>query len=584
MVEGQTAVTGTHGAVTAGHYLATAAGLRILQDGGNAIDAAAAVSFCLNVLEPHQNGIGGEVPVLVSCARERKVYAISGMGWSPAAFTIEWCREHGIHLIPGDGYLPACVPATVGTWALALSRFGTMSLSEVLHAAIELAESGFPVYEDLHNHIASNIQRYTEKYPTTGDVFLPGGKVPEVGDILLNPDLAKTLRRMCDAEKGAASKGREAGIQAGCDEFYKGEIARRIIEYTTSHPVQDASGSQHASLICAEDMAGWRATVEEPVSYRYRGLDVHKCSSWTQGPVFLQQLAILEGYDLKSMGFASVDYIHTWVECAKLAFADREAYYGDPYIDDVPLNVLLSPEYAARRSSLIGERASMDLRPGDVGGGVPDFIAFDVLESNRRGLGVSHNCDTTQLDVADSWGNMVSATPSGGWIQSSPVIPGLGFCLGTRAQMFYLDPRRPSALAPHKRPRTTLTPTLVTRDSEPYFAFGTPGGDSQDQWTLQFFLNIVDFGMDLQSALDAPHFDTAHFPSSFYPRSAFPGKITLDERITQSVVDGLEKLGHRIVRSHYAGLKMMAVEYDRANGVIRAGVCTNPTAARAAAW
>ena len=374
-------VMGTRGVVTSGHYLATAAGFRMMEQGGNAIDAAAAMCFCLNLLEPQSNGLAGEVPTLIYSARERKVYELSGMGWSPQAFTIDWCREHGIDLIPGDGYLPACVPAVVGTWAAALARFGTMSFGEVVQPAIELAENGYPVYDSLHNSLASNVAKFTELYPSTGEVYLPGGKAPAVGELHRNPEWAETLRILCRAEKAAAGGGRVAGIEAARDAFYKGEIAERILDFITSTPVEDASGSTHAGLLSYEDFAEWEAEFSEPVSVNYHGLDVHKCSGWTQGPVFLQQLTLLEGFDLAAMGHNSADYLHTLIECAKLAFADREAHYGDPKIDDVPFDRLLSKAYADERRALVGERASLEMRPGDAGGGFPAYATIDVAET-----------------------------------------------------------------------------------------------------------------------------------------------------------------------------------------------------------
>ncbi len=578
-------VMGRRGVVTSGHYLATAAGFRIMEQGGNAIDAAAAMCFCLNLLEPQSNGIGGEVPTLIYSAKERKAFAVCGLGWSPEAFTIEWCREHGIDLIPGDGYLPVCVPAVVDTWATAVARFGTMSLLQVLRPAIELAENGFPVYQGLHNTIAANLLKYTELYPSTGAIYCPDGRAPEVGQVLRNPDWARTLELMCRAEAAAQHRGRVAGIEAARDVFYKGEIAERIVDYIGNNPVEDASGIAHAGLLSYEDVAGWHATVEPPVSVNYRGVDVHKCSSWTQGPVFLQQLTLLEGFDLPALGHNSADYVHTWIECAKLAFADREAYYGDPLFDDVPFDVLLSKEYAAARRDLIGAQASLTMRPGAAGNGVPDYATFDVVEDNRRaldvegrairdlGLGHAHVSDTTHLDAVDREGNMVAATPSGGWLGSSPVVPGLGFPMGTRGQMFYLNPQRPNALEPRKRPRATLTPTLVTRDGEPFMVFGTPGGDCQDQWTLQFFLNYVDFEMNIQEALDAPTVHSAHFPSSFYPRVAYPGQVVAEGRISPQVVAELERRGHEVVvAGDWANGKVMGIRYDGARGVIRGGV------------
>ena len=597
---------GRRGVVTAGHYLVASAGLRIMVAGGNAIDAAAAMGICETLIEPHNCGIGGEVPALIYSARERRTFAISGVGWSPAAFTIDWCRDHGIDLIPGDGYLPACVPAVVGTWAAALARFGTMSFAEILQPTIEFAEQGFPAYASLSRHLQAQQATYTERYPTTGALYLAGGGAPAVGDLLRNPDFGAMLRIMCRAEQAARVRGRVAGIEAARDAFYRGEIAERIVRFITDHPVTDASGARHAGLLTSDDLAEWRAGVEQPVTLHYRGLDVHKCSAWTQGPVFLQQLAILHNLDLERLGHNSADYLHTWVECAKLAFADREAYYGDPAFDRVPFDVLLSPGYGAARAGQIADTASLALRPGDAGGALPEYTARSVLADNRIGLGrathaaatapnsdaaesrpadASHRGDTTHLDAVDAEGNMVAATPSGGWIGSSPVIAGLGFPLGTRGQMFYLNPRRPNALQPRKRPRATLTPTIVTRDGAPYLAFGTPGGDGQDQWTLQFFLNHVVFGMDLQQALDAPTVHTEHFPSSFYPRAAHPGRVVAESRLPEATLAELRRRGHDVwLTGGWSNGKALAIRYHGDRGVIAGAATAKDNIGYAIGW
>ncbi len=589
-------IMGRRGVVTSGHYLATAAGFRIMEQGGNAIDAAASMAFCLNLLEPHMNGIGGEVPTLIYSAKEQKTFSISGMGWSPKAFTISWCKERAIDLIPGDGYLPTCVPASVDTWAVAVSRFGTQSFSEILQPAIELAKEGFPLYETLREHLESDAEFYLERYPTTAEIYCPGGRIPEVGEIIRNPDWAATLELMCSAEQSAKGNGREAGIEAARDVFYKGEIAERMVDFAQNTPVLDATGEEHAGLISYEDIAEWRAAVEAPVSFPFRGLDVHKCSSWTQGPVFLQQLALLDGYDLAGMGLNSADYLHTLMECAKLAFADREAYYGDPLFDQVPFDVLLSLDYNSDRRKLIGPDASMEMRPGDVGEGLPAFATVDVVEDNRRAMGLEgairevspksgNPGDTTHLDAVDSEGNMVAATPSGGWIKSSPVIKGLGFPLGTRGQMFYLNADRPNALEPRKRPRATLTPTMVTRQGRPYMAFGTPGGDTQDQTTLQFFLNYEIFGMNIQEAIDAPTAHSSHFPSSFYPRASHPGHMTAEGRIPSDVIAELRRRGHEVdMTGDWATGKVMGIRYDEKKGVICGGVSPRRAVGYAIGW
>ena len=574
-------VMSARGVVTSGHYLVTSVGLQIMMRGGNAIDAAAAMGICETLLEPQSCGIGGEVPTLIYSAREGKTYSISGMGWSPKDFTIDWCRENGIDLIPGDGYLPACVPAVVGTWTTALARFGTMSFAEIAQPTIDLAENGFPIYERLGQTLADSFGKFTELYPTTGEIYYANGGVPQVGELIRNPDFGAMLRSLCSAEKQAKGRGRIAGIEAARDEYYKGGVAEKIVQFINDNPVEDASGVAHKGLLTLEDLAEWNAIVEEPVSIEYKGLDVHKCSSWTQGPTFLQHLSILGTMNASSLGHNTADYLHGWIESSKLAFADREAYYGDPDFDDVPLDELLSYRYAETRASQIGERASYDLRPGDVGAGVPGYTSITVAEDNRAALGVearevrdlglghAHIGDTTHLDAMDAEGNVVAATPSGGWLGTSPVIKGLGFPLGTRGQMFYLNSSRPNALEPRKRPRATLTPTMVTRDGAPYMAFGTPGGDSQEQWTIQFFMNHVDFGMNLQEALDAPTVHSTHFPSSFYPRAAFPARVVAESRIPSDILEDLERRGHEVERADaWANGKVMGIRWHADKGVI----------------
>lgn len=535
-------IMGTHGVLAAGHYLATAAGVRILQQGGNAIDAGVATGFCEHVLEPLQNGAGGEAPILIYSARHGKAFSISGHGTAPRRATIDWFKEQGIDLIPGNGFLPATVPAAFDAWITALREFGTMSLAEVLSPAIELAEHGFPMYNMLREILLAKQEAFLKEWPTSAEVFVPGGRIPEIGEIFRQPLWASTFKKILAVEKEASIRGREAGLQAARDFYYKGEIAEKIAEFLRDTEIMDGSGKAHRGLLEYDDMANYSAKIEEPSMISYRGIDVLKCGPWCQGPVMLQQLTLLEGFDLKALGHNSPDYIHTVVEAAKLAFADREAYYGDPDFDDVPMDILLSKEYAERRRALIDAQvASPDFRPGDVGRGP---LPYDP--SSARSDNPNHAHDTTHLDVIDAEGNMMSATPSGGWLQSSPVVAGVGFPLGTRCQMFFLDPHRPNCLEPGKRPRTTLTPSLAMKDGKPYMALGTPGGDMQDQWTLQFFLNVVDFGMNLQEAVDAPTFHTSHFPSSFNPRSMLRKRVAIEDRIPEAVREELTRRGHDI--------------------------------------
>jgi gamma-glutamyltranspeptidase/glutathione hydrolase len=592
-------VRGRNYAVTSGHYLATAAGFRMLEMGGNAIDAAAAMCFAINLLEPQNCGIGGEVPTLVYIAGERKVFALSGQGWSPQAFTIDWCRDHKIDLIPGDGYLPACVPSVVDTWAMAVARWGRLSFSQILAPTIELAAEGYPLYPGLQRSLTTNFKKFTELYPTTGEVYLPNGRVPDAGDLVRNPDYARMLQMMCDAERDAKTKSRIAGIEAARDVFYKGEIAHRIVEFIQHNPVMDASGVAHAGLLSLDDMAEWHAEAVEPVTTTYRGLDVYKCGPWTQGPVFLQQLNLLEQFDLAGMGHNSAAYLHTVIEAAKLAFADREAYYGDPDFDEVPMDALLSKAYAAHRREEIDEYASGEMKPGSLMGIEPAWAAtFDVAANNREALNLmamgetvrpykikhGHLGDTTHLDAIDKEGNMAAVTPSGGWWGTSPVIKGLGFPLGTRGQMFYLNPARPNALAPRKRPRATLTPTLVLKNGDPHMVFGTPGGDAQDQWTLQFFLNVVDFGMSVQEAIDAPNMHITHFPSSFYPRDAYPKTVEAEDRIALETLNALRAMGHIVNEvDGWSNGKVMGIRINDAK-TLEAGASPRGEIAQAMAW
>ena len=569
------------GVVTAGHYLAAEAGIRIMHQGGNAIDAAAAMCFCINFLEANSNGIGGEVPTLIYSAKESKTYSISGMGWSPKSLTIDWCKQKGVDLIPGDGYIPACVPAVVGTWALALARFGTMSFSQILQPAIELCEQGFPIHHELSRNLKYSASKFIEQYPSTAEIYIPEGKSPQPGSILKNPDLARTLQIMCNAEREARGKGRIAGIEAAKDAFYKGKIAEEILSFISKNPLQDETGQINTGLLSYEDFAEWDAVTEEPTTYEYKGLEIQKCGPWTQGPTFLQHLALLNGTDIKNLEHNSSTYLHRWLETAKLAFADREAYYGDPDFDNVPMNILLSEQYNRDRQQLITDTASLEMRPGDIGNGIPDFVSRKVAEDNRIALNIQttdssylsgvhdHGGDTTHLDAIDFEGNMVASTPSGGWIGTSPVIKGLGFPLGTRGQMFYLNPERPNALEPRKRPRATLTPTSVTKNKRPYMVFGTPGGDRQEQWTLQFFLNYIEFGMDLQEALDKPTLYSQHFPSSFYPRAEYPGLVMADPLIGSDVLEELGSRGHEIkMLEPWTGGKVLAIRYYEDTGVI----------------
>jgi gamma-glutamyltranspeptidase / glutathione hydrolase len=565
---------GRRGVIASGHYLGARAGQLMFDKGGNAIDAAVASGLALTLLEPQSCGIGGEVPILIYHAGKKQVYSISGQGWIGRAATIDWFRKAKVDPIPGDGFLPATVPAAFGTFAFALMRFGTRTLGDVLEPAIDYAESGFAVYPGLRQALVGLAKKFRGQWPASAALYLPNSRVPEVGELLRNPDWAATLKAVVEVERKERRRGREAAIQAGIDYWYKGPVAERIVACMQKTEVLDASRKRHRGLLTLEDFAEWQPKLEPPVTVRYRGLDVYKCGPWTQGPVFLQQLRLLEGYDLGKLGHNSTAYIHTVIEVAKLAFADRERYYGDPDFVKVPLNVLLSRVYAdARRKMIDPKRASMELRPGTAerATGVRSDARFAPEEVD--GLPQTFRGDTTHTCAVDAQGNMIAATPSGGWIPSSPLIPGLGFPMGTRGQMFYLDPQHATALAPRKRPRTTLTPSLVLKEGQPYMVFGTPGGDQQDQWTLQFFLNVVDFGMNLQEAIDQPTFHTLHFPSSFYPHDATPGGVAVEGRIPESTRAELAARGHKVkAAGDWAHGKVMAVRLDAKHGVLHGAV------------
>ncbi len=391
--------------------------------------------------------------------------------------------------------------------------------------------------------------------------------------------MAGTFRKLIEAESGAPD--REAGLKAARDRFYKGDIAADIVAFATSTPCMDATGQEHTALLTVEDFAAYAARVEPAVSADYKGHQVHKCSGWTQGPVLCQSLKLVEGFPLAEMGHNSPDYIHTLVECMKLAYADREFYYGDPLFSDVPFERLLSAGYAEERRALVdAARASRELRPG----GHEPFAARGIADEEAA-FGSHADGDTTKLEVADFEGNMVSCTPSGGWLMSSPVVPGVGFPLGTRGQMFSLVEGHPNALEPGKRPRATLTPSLVTREDRPWMAFGSPGGDCQDQWGLQFFLNVVEFGMSLQQAAEAACFYSAHWPNSFYPRAAEPGVVYVEGRIPDEVRIDLQKRGHVVkVEGRWQGQSVLAATYDAEAHVLMAAASPRRDTSYAMGW
>lgn len=590
---------GSFGMAAASHWLAAQTALSVLGRGGNAFDAAAAAGFVLQVVEPHQCGPGGEAPMVLWSAADQDVFVLDGQGPAPAAATPARFAELGLELVPGTGLLAACVPAALGSWLFLLERFGSMPLAEVLGPAIGYARNGFPVLPSLSLVLSEVARRQAESWPTTAAQWLGRG-VPRAGTRFANAALATTYDRLL-GEAESAGSSRQAQLEAARRAVYEGFVAESVDAFVR-RPVADELGV-HAGLLAGEDLARWRASLELPARRSYRDVEVCKTATWGQGPVMLEQLGLLEGIDVAGLGRGSAELVHVLTECTKLALADREAFYGDPRYVDVPIAELLSPAYCAERRRLVGEEASLELRPGRPGGRQPrlpailerlltaadaagDAPSLHLPPDLRRPQGPGEQAsgaagdhagaggnrgDTCHVDVVDRHGNMISATPSGGWLQGSPTIPELGFCLGTRAQMFWLEEGLPNSIAPGKRPRTTLSPALVLREGRPALAFGTPGGDQQDQWTLSFLVEHLDFGLGLQAAIDAANWHTTHAPASFYPREGHLGELVAEQSLGEDVLAQLRARGHRVVESPAWSLgRVTAVGIDE-HGLLMAG-------------
>jgi len=540
-------LSGTFGMVASTHWLASAAGMAVLERGGNAFDAAVAAGLALQVVEPHMNGPGGDLPLIFW---DGAPHVLCGQGPAPAAASVAAYRDLGLELVPGTGHLAACVPGAFDAWMLLLRDHGTFELADVAQYAIGFARDGFPAMPGIVRAIAA-------LEPSWEESARLWGSVPAVGARLRNPLLADTYERLARS----AGASREARIDAARDAFYRGFVAEAIVA-AVQVPAVDSTGERHAGVLAGDDLASFSASVEAPASFDFRDWTVFKTGPWGQGPVFLQQLALLDGLELGP--FLGVDHLHFVIECAKLAFADREAWYGDSA--PVPLEQLLSRPYADSRRGLVGEEASSELRPG-LDGRLPSVRAGAAAGAGAGEPTLSG--DTCHLDVADRFGNLVSATPSGGWLQSSPAIPGLGFVLGTRAQMFWLEEGLPASLMPGRRPRTTLSPSMALRDDGTVLAFGTPGGDQQDQWSLELFLAHAVYGRDLQAAIAAPMFHTSHFPSSFYPRAAQPRRVEVAGRLPLQNVDELRSRGHEVDVGEDWSLGRLSAISRSSDGVLR---------------
>jgi gamma-glutamyltranspeptidase/glutathione hydrolase len=547
-------IEGTFGVVATTHWIATAVGMAILEKGGNAFDAGVATAFTLQVVEPHLNGPGGDVPVIVHDVKRGRTEVICGQGPAPARATIAHYRSEGLDMVPGTGLLAACVPGTFESWMMLLRDYGTMRVRDVLEPAISYARDGYPLVERACATIQTVEQLFRKHWPTSAAVYLPNGEVPRPGTLFTNKTLAATYTRILnEAESGGG--GRDAEIERARKSWSQGFVAEAIDKFCRTQEVMDVSGSPHRGVLSADDMARWQPTIEAPLTYDYGRYTVCKAGVWSQGPVTLQQLALLKGFALDGLDPTGPEFIHLQIECAKLAFADREKFYGDPKFSEIPIGTLLSDAYNDERRKLVTDKASLDLRPGAIEG-FGGVVKLRRAEGQREAVGAlgageptvgrfgEVRGDTVHFDIIDKAGNMISSTPSGGWLQSSPVIPELGFCLGSRAQMFDLDENQPSSLAPGKRPRTTLSPTMALRDGEPYLAWGSPGGDQQDQWITQFFLRHVHCNLNLQESIDAPAWHSEHFPISFWPRTARPGVLVVENRVPKATIENLRERGH----------------------------------------
>jgi gamma-glutamyltranspeptidase/glutathione hydrolase len=566
-------IEGTFGVVASTHWIATAVGMGILERGGNAFDAGVATAFTLQIVEPHLNGPGGDVPIMVHDTRRGRTEVICGQGPAPAGATMAHYKGLGLDLVPGTGLLAPCIPGCFDAYMLTLRDYGTMRLEEVLAAAIGYARAGHPMLERASATIATVMDQFLDHWPTSAALWLKQGNVPALGTMFCNPRLADTYERVLHDSGGPG--GREAQIERARRVWSEGFVAEAIDRFCRTQEVMDVSGRAHRGVLTGADMAGWSAMVEAPIGYDYSRYRVQKPGPWCQGLSALQQFALLKGFPLDGLDPTSPDFIHWQVEAAKLAFADRDTFYGDPDFVTVPVETLLSDAYNAKRRTLIGEQASLEQRPGDIPG-YGKALETKMSAGARMAVGSSGageptvgrlgetKGDTVHFDIIDRFGNMMCATPSGGWLQSSPTIPDLGFCLGTRAQMFTLDEQHPACLAPGKRPRSTLSPTMALRDGEPYLAWGSPGGDQQDQWIPQFFLRHVHAGYNLQEAIDAPAWHTEHFPSSFWPRAARPGVLVVENRVPSATISDLRKRGHIVeVGSDWSEGRLVAASREK---------------------
>ncbi|MEL6451184.1 MAG: gamma-glutamyltransferase family protein [Pseudomonadota bacterium] len=573
-------LSGTFGMVASTHWLASAVGMKLLEAGGTACDAAAGMGFVLNVVEPHLNGPLGDMPAILRIAGEAPV-VVCGQGVAPAGATIRHYGDEGLDMIPGAGLLSTVVPGAFDAWMLMLRDHGRLPLRDVLAPAIHYARAGHPLLPRAAATIAGQAAFFAAEWPSSADVWTPQGQVPQAGALFANPTLAAFWERLVHEADGA--DGRVAGIEAARRAFSQGFVAQAIDDYLAEACVMDGAGARRKGVLTGQDMATWQASYEPPLSVHHHGWDVYKCGAWSQGPVLLQSLQMLRGDSLAEMDPNGADFVHLTTEVLKRAFADREAYYGDPDHAEVPVETLLSDAHADAHRAQISDTASHALTHGAIPGYEIQAAAFHARARQgvplAAGVGggeptmahlANRKGDTVHIDVIDQWGNMVSATPSGGWLQSNPVVPGLGVPLNSRAQMFWLQDGLPTSLAPGRRPRTTLSPSLALHGDGRALSFGTPGGDQQDQWQLAFFLRYVHHGLNLQEAIDAPLFHTGHLQASFYPRGLRLGHLMAEPAFGEDVLQALRDKGHALEVAEAWSVGRLTAALHQPDGVMKA--------------
>ncbi len=554
-------IFGRKGAVVSEHYLAANAGADALKAGGNAVDAAVAAVLVEGVVNPHQHSLGGECPMLIQMANSRYPVVVNGNMMAPERATVQQYRNLGYSEVPDVGILAAGVPAAFGSLTTALQKFGTASFEEVSAAARELARDGFPAHPGLIRMPDFGINDLQEQFRTlwknSADVYLPFDKVPEPGQFLQNSALADWLDSLIAVEKSTPGS-RAQKIAAVRREFYRGDISAEIEKHSISN----------GGLLARSDLAQFETRLESPVSVQFGNVEVFKCGPWNQGPALLQCLSILKNFPLSQYVHNSVEYLHIVIESVKLAFADREQWYGDPRQVYVPIEGLLSDRYGSMRAKLVNQtHVNSEIRPGD-----PDR-GLAVLPVEERLGGKSWGHGTVHVDAVDTQGNMVAATPSGGWLKSSEVVKSLGIPLGNRLMTFYLQPENhPNLIAPFKQPRTTISPTLVHRDGVPWIVYGSMGGDQQDQWMLQFLLNRVVFDKTIAESIEAPKFSSHHCPGFFAPHEAFTNMINIEERVGEEVTRKLQNRGHDVqVVPDWTEGYLLAIERNHETGLLEAG-------------